>query len=193
MSASRSSSNSNSGGGAGGEEGEEGGVHVARSLFEEGVAVFCGYDFKQIDETRGRAMIEAASAAGCPSAEAYCHCEGWGGFAVDLKMAFAMFQEIAKKTGFACAENMVGYCFGKGKGVEQNFTKAVEWYTKAAEKGLSAAMMKLGYCFYEGEGVEQNLAKALEWYTKAQDAGVEDAGAWVNDILERLQNNAFEH
>ena len=171
-------------------------------------------------------MIEAASAAGCPSAEAYCHYEGWGGFAVDHKMAFVMFQKIAEETGFAHAENMVGYCFDEGKGVEQNWTKAVEWYTKAAKKGHSYAMNNLGYCFEKGEGVEQNLAKAvewytkaaekghsaamkflgycsekgrgveqnlakaLEWYTKAQDAGDEDAGARINDIRERLQNNA---
>ena len=99
-STSASSSSNSSGDAVDGEEGEGGGVHVARSLFEEGDAVFCGYDFKQIDQERGRAMIEAASAAGCPSAEAYCHYGGWGGFAVDLKMAFAMFQKIAEKTGF---------------------------------------------------------------------------------------------
>ena len=64
---------------------------------------------------------------------------------MDLKMAFAMFQKIAEKTGLALAESMVGYCFGKGEGVEQNWTKAVEWYTKAAEKGNSTAMYNLGY------------------------------------------------
>ena len=51
-------------------------------------------------------------------------------------------------------------------------------------------MYNLGYCFDKGEGVEQNLAKAVEWYTKAQDAGDEDAEARINDIRERLQNNA---
>ena len=112
---------------------------------------------------------------------------------MDLKMAFAMFQKIAEKTGFALAENIVGFCFDKGTGVEQNLAKAVEWYTKAAEKGHSAAMKFLGYCSEKGRGVEQNLAKALEWYTKAQDAGVEGVGARINDIRERLQNNAFEH
>ena len=84
----------------------------------------------------------------------------------------------------------LGYCFDKGEGVEQNSTKAVELYTKAAEKGNSAAMFNLGHIFEMGEGVEQNLAKAVEWYTKAQDAGDEDAEARINDIRERLQNNA---
>ena len=105
-------------------------------------------------------------------------------------MAFAMFQKIAKETGFAIAEFMVGHIFEMGEGVEQNWTKAVEWYTKAAEKGNSVVMNDLGFCFDKGEGVEQNLAKAVEWYTKAQDAGDEDAEARINDIRERLQNNA---
>ena len=108
-------------------------------------------------------------------------------------MAFAMFKKIAEEAGFAHAEYMVGVCFLYGQGVEQNLAKAVEWFTKAAEKGDSDAMFNLGYCFEKGRGVEQNLAKALEWYTKAQDAGDVDAGARINDIRERLQNNAFEH
>ena len=139
---------------------------MARSLFEEGFAVFWGYDFKQIDEKRGRAIIEAASAAGCPSAEAYCHHQGWGGFVVDEDKAFTMYQKIAEKTGFAHAEHMVGICFQHGQGVEQNWTKAVEWYTKAAEKGClqNAAMYKLGECFEKGNGVEQNSTMAAELY-----------------------------
>ena len=43
--------------------------------------MFCGIDLKQIDKKRGRVLIEAASAAGCFSAEAYCHYAGLGGFA----------------------------------------------------------------------------------------------------------------
>ena len=61
--------------------------------------------------------------------------------------------------------------FAEGKGVEQNWTKAVEWYTKAAEKGHSDAMNNLGCCFWKGEGVEQNWTKAAEWYTKAAEKG----------------------
>jgi TPR repeat protein len=98
-------------------------------------------------------------------------------------MAFAMFQKIAKETGFAIAEYMVGWCFDKGEGVEQNWTKAVEWYTKAAEKGLSAAMYNLGYCFENGRGVEQNVAKAVEWYTIAVDQGYTKS----NSKLERAR------
>ena len=65
----------------------------------------------------------------------------------------------------------LAFRFGKGK----NLTKAVEWYTKAAENGHSPAMHNLGYCFEHGEGVDKNLTKAVEWYTKAAEKGCSDS------------------
>ena len=82
--------------------------------------------------------------------------------------------------------NILGYCFERGEGVAQNLTKAVEWFTKSAEKGYSAAMSNLGYCFERGNGVALNLATALEWYTKARDAGYERAEEKINIVRENL-------
>ena len=58
----------------------------------------------------------------------------------------------------------------KGNGVKQNYEKAVEWYTKAAEQGNSEAQDTLGDCYYLGNGVEQNYEKAVEWYTEAAES-----------------------
>lgn len=33
------------------------------------------------------------------------------------------------------------------KGVVQDYGKAVEWYTKAAEQGYAEAQSNLGYCY----------------------------------------------
>ena len=41
---------------------------------QKGCAVFWGCDFKQIDEKRGRVLIEAASAAGCPESARFFSC-----------------------------------------------------------------------------------------------------------------------
>ena len=60
--------------------------------------------------------------------------------------------------------------------------KAVEWYTKAAEKGNSNAMYNLGNSFHHGQGVEKNLARALEWYTKSRDAGDADAQDCIDAV-----------
>ena len=59
----------------------------------------------------------------------------------------------------------LGVCFEKGEGVEQNWTKAAEWFTKAAENGHTDAMYNLGYGFHQGKGVEQNWTKAIEVVT----------------------------
>ena len=80
------------------------------------------------------------------------------------------------------AKNSLGTCCYDGPGVEQNLTKAVEWYTKAAEKGNLDAMYNLGLCFHHGQGVEKNLARALEWYTKSRDAGDADAQDCIDAV-----------
>jgi len=58
-----------------------------------------------------------------------------------------------------------------GKGVPQDWSKAREWYEKAAEKGNAEAMFNLGVMYEHGEGVPQNYAKAAEWYEKWAEKG----------------------
>ncbi len=73
--------------------------------------------------------------------------------------------------GDAEAQLRLGYCYEKGNGVEQNYEKAIEWYTKSAEQGNVSAMYYLGYCYQEGRGVEQNYKKSVELYTKSAEQG----------------------
>ena len=58
-----------------------------------------------------------------------------------------------------------------GWDVEKDYTKAVEWYTKAAKMGDDFAQGKLGCCYYAGDGVEQNYQKSVEWFTKSAEQG----------------------
>ena len=58
-----------------------------------------------------------------------------------------------------------------GKGVEQDYTKAFEWYTKSAEQDDSVGQWSLG-CLYElGQGTIQNCVKAVELYSMSADQG----------------------
>ena len=43
--------------------------------------------------------------------------------------------------------------YEKGKGVKQDYNKAVKWYTKSAEQGYADAQCNLGYMYSHGEGV----------------------------------------
>ena len=61
--------------------------------------------------------------------------------------------------------------YRKGKGVTQDYAKAVKWYHKAAEKGYVKAQFNLGLMYGNGEGVTQDYAEAVRWYRKAAKQG----------------------
>ncbi len=56
-----------------------------------------------------------------------------------------------------------------------NYTKALEWYEQAAEKGDANSMYNLGWMYENGEGTDVNSPKAMEWYRKAIAKGHTDA------------------
>ena len=62
------------------------------------------------------------------------------------------------------------YYYGRN-GFEKNYTKAAEYFEKAALMGYASAQADLGLCYDNGLGVPQNYAKAVEWYTKAANQG----------------------
>jgi TPR repeat protein len=73
----------------------------------------------------------------------------------------------------ACAQANSEACFIKatlyryGQGVEQNYHKAQEFYTKACESGSAQACYELGRLYDYGLGTEQNSKKADDLYTLA--------------------------
>ncbi len=72
-----------------------------------------------------------------------------------------------------------------GNGVPQDYTKAVEWYKKAAEAGNLTAQFNLAKCYSDGKGIERSYDKAAEWYTKAAEAGYADAQANLGLLYEK--------
>ncbi|MBQ2481415.1 MAG: SEL1-like repeat protein, partial [Treponema sp.] len=55
------------------------------------------------------------------------------------------FDELSKKAeqGYADAQYNLGVMYDCGRGVEQDYEKAFEWYTKAAEQGNAYAQNDL--------------------------------------------------
>ena len=60
----------------------------------------------------------------------------------------------------------------------KEFSEAIKWYQKAAERGYAIAQNELGYCYVCGYGVSQDYDEAVKWYRKAADQG--HAGAQSN-------------
>ena len=59
----------------------------------------------------------------------------------------------------------------EGRGVPQDFAKAADAFTKAAELGSADGMFNLGVCYQNGDGRPKDAAKALHWFGKAADGG----------------------
>lgn len=86
--------------------------------------------------------------------------------------AIKIFRQLAEEEDNAEALYYLGLCFDDALGVSEDDKLAVEYYTKAAERGLAKAQNTLGYCWNFGEGVDEvNYEKAVEWYRKAAEQG----------------------
>ena len=55
-----------------------------------------------------------------------------------------------------------------GKGVKQNYTKALELYQQAANRGLAVAQSDLGTMYYNGLGIPSDKSKAVFGLKKPQ-------------------------
>ena len=80
----------------------------------------------------------------------------------------------------AAAQFNLGSRYFNGNGVEQDYAKAVELYTLAAEQGHREAQFNLGLCYRHGYGVARSYEKAVYWYTRAAEQGHADAQRMVN-------------
>jgi len=76
--------------------------------------------------------------------------------------------------GDAYAMLALGIKYGNGDDCVADDELALEWYQKAADKGLAEGQFKVGLYNLMGYGTPNNDQKAFEWYSKA--AAQENAG-----------------
>ncbi|KAI9203621.1 uncharacterized protein BJ171DRAFT_137570 [Polychytrium aggregatum] len=77
----------------------------------------------------------------------------------------------AAQQGDAEAQFNLGVCYEKGRGIIQDYPKAVKWWTSAANQGHANAQYNLGICHSLGIRVARDHTKAFEWFTKAANQG----------------------
>jgi TPR repeat protein len=90
--------------------------------------------------------------------------------AADLKKGCELFRRAAER-GYAPSQYELGYCYESGKGAEQSYPIANQWYEKAALQGHVDAQYKLGHSYRTGRGEKIDLPVALAWYKKAAESG----------------------
>ena len=67
-------------------------------------------------------------------------------------------------------------CYAKGRGVPQDYARAVELYRKAAGQGHVDAMCNLALCMEQGQGVPRDEEGAFLWFQEAcEKKGSENA------------------
>lgn len=54
---------------------------------------------------------------------------------------------------------------------KKQYTEAIEWFQKAADKGNQLAMFSLGAMYFDGEGVSRNYSLAKKWIKKSMEKG----------------------
>ena len=71
----------------------------------------------------------------------------------------------------AGAQYNKGLMYYKGDGAPQDYTKAAEWYRKAAEQGHADAQFMLGLMYEYGRGLPKDYVQAADWYRKSAEQG----------------------
>ncbi len=72
--------------------------------------------------------------------------------------------QLGAEKGEVNAMYLLGECYW----TQRKFAKALEWFEKAAGKGLEAAQLQTGRIYRDGaEGVRPNPQKAVQWLAKA--------------------------
>jgi TPR repeat protein len=73
------------------------------------------------------------------------------------------------------AQFELGNRYANGQGVNKDETKALEWWTKAAEKGLMEAQYNVGLCnyngYFNGSTMYEDVPTAVKWWKKAAAQG----------------------
>ena len=77
--------------------------------------------------------------------------------------------------GQSRSEFRLGDLYFRGRGLPQDYAKAVYWTRKAADQSYARAQAGLGYMYASGVGLPKDYAEALHWYRTAADQG--DPGA----------------
>ena len=77
---------------------------------------------------------------------------------------YALYMK-AINDGNADAMNDLGALYYDGRGCEQDFTKAVQYYHMAAMRGNRIAQENLGYCYYYGRNVPVDYEKAFQYFS----------------------------
>lgn len=77
----------------------------------------------------------------------------------------------AAAQGDPSAQFEVAARFAEGKGIDQDFKSAVQWYLRSASSGFAQAQYRLGTHYERALGVDKDAERARIWYGRAAAQG----------------------
>ena len=86
----------------------------------------------------------------------------------DYQAAVPYFQRAAKN-GSLKALDFLGYMYELGKGVEKNYTIALNLYKKGEARNYAPCLANIGRLYKEGRGVTKNKTTAYTYFMKAAE------------------------
>lgn len=92
----------------------------------------------------------------------------------DTKRSFVLISEAAA-AGHPEAMGAMGYFYASAVEVQQDATKAAEWFRRGAEAGSAKAQYNLGNSLLKGRGVKRDEAEGVRWIKMAAEAGMPEA------------------
>lgn len=94
--------------------------------------------------------------------------------------------KLGARKGNASCQDVLGFLYECGQGVEQDILQAVRWYREAARQGNADSMFALGRVMLEnpvlvihGKSDEERQELCLDLINQAADAGSEEACAYL--------------
>src|ERR1700740_1574553 len=81
----------------------------------------------------------------------------------DFETARAEWMPLAE-AGNADAQYNIGRLYAHGRGVPQDYAKAMGWYRQAAAQGNLWAINNIGRLYQNGLGVSQDYGVAVQWF-----------------------------
>lgn len=133
---------------------------------------------------------KGAASQGDPIAQYHMstmYSSGRGGVSKNEHTAATLLHKAASQ-GYSRAQQKLGNAFFQGIGVEEDESKALEWYVAAAKQNFSLAAYSAGRMLEYGFGADKDDAAAARWYQKAAADSFEHSP----DAADRLAGMLFK-
>ena len=101
----------------------------------------------------------------------------------------SLFTEIVKwaeplaDSGSSFCQYVAGVLYAQGKGVQQDYSKALEYLNKSADNGEDKAQFQLAKMYLTGDGVEEDTGKGSHYMTEAVRNGNADAAEFMGRLF----------